>query len=89
MNPPWVKTAPEVLRHTFLTPEYQEATHGLNVKAIYMEVDVAPKDHIKEADAIVAQIRARNTPTIAATIGGRPASADFESYVQRLSLIHI
>jgi len=60
-----------------------KANAGLNVKAIYMEVDVAPSDHVKEADDIVAQCRAGNTPTIAATIGGRPASADFEGYVKR------
>ncbi|MCB1275420.1 amidohydrolase family protein [Prosthecobacter sp.] len=83
MNPPWLKGAPEVLRHDYVTADYLKATAGLNVKAIYMEVDVAPGDHIKEADGIVAQCRAKNTPTIAATIGGRPASADFESYVKR------
>lgn len=83
LNLPWLKGAPEVLRHDFLTADYQKAFAGLNVKAIYMEVDVAESDHIKEADSIVAQCRAKNTPTIAATIGGRPASADFESYVKR------
>ncbi len=85
LNPPWLKGAPEVLRHDFLTTDYQQAFAGLNVKAVYMEVDVATSDHIKEADSIVAQCRAGNTPTIAATIGGRPASADFESYVKRYS----
>jgi L-fuconolactonase len=83
INPPWLSTAPEVLRHDYGNAEYQSATTGLNVKAIYMEVDVAPKDHVKEADDVVAQCRAGNTPTVAATIGGRPASNDFESYVRR------
>lgn len=83
LNLPWLGGAPEVLRHDFLTADYQQAFAGLNVKAIYMEVDVAPSDHIKEADGIVAQCRAGNTPTIAATIGGRPSSSDFESYVKR------
>lgn len=83
LNLPWLKGAPEVLRHDFLTADYVKAFAGLNVKAIYMEVDVAPGDHIKEADGIVAQCRAKNTPTIAATIGGRPASEHFESYVKR------
>lgn len=80
---PWLDGAPEVLRHDFLTTDYVKAFEGLNVKAIYMEVDVAPGDHVKEADLIVQQCRDGNTPTIAATIGGRPASADFESYIQR------
>jgi len=83
ISPPWIKGAPEVLRHDFVTADYMKATAGLNVKAIYMEVDVAPGDHIKEADGIVQQCRAGNTPTIAATIGGRPASAEFEKYVKR------
>ena len=83
LNLPWLGGAPVVLRHDYVTADYLKATAGLNVKAIYMEVDVAPKDHIKEADGIVAQCRAGNTPTIAATIGGRPASAEFESYVKR------
>jgi len=83
ISPPWIKGAPEVLRHDYVTADYVKATAGLNVKAIYMEVDVAPSDHIKEADGIVAQCRAGKTPTIAATIGGRPASDDFESYVKR------
>jgi len=83
LNLPWLGGAPEVLRHDFLTADYQQAFAGLNVKAIYMEVDVASSDHTKEADGIVAQCRAANTPTIAATIGGRPSSPDFESYVKR------
>jgi predicted TIM-barrel fold metal-dependent hydrolase len=83
INPPWLSTAPEVLRHDYGNAEYQSATTGLNVKAIYMEVEVAPKDHVKEADDVVAQCRAGNTPTVAATIGGRPASDNFESYVRR------
>ncbi len=83
ITPPWIQAAPEVLRHDFVTADYVKANAGLNVKAIYMEVDVAPKDHVKEADAIVAQCRAGNTPTMAATIGGRPSSSDFETYVKR------
>ena len=83
INPPWLGGAPEILRHDYGNAEYQKATAGLNVKAIYMEVDVAPKDHVKEADDVVAQCRAGNTPTVAATIGGRPASDNFESYVRR------
>lgn len=83
ISPPWLDGAPEVLRHDFVTTDYLKANAGLNVKAIYMEVDVAPKDHGKEADDIVAQCLAGNTPTIAATIGGRPSSPHFETYVKR------
>jgi L-fuconolactonase len=80
---PWLGNAPEVLRKDFLVADYQKAFAGLNVKAIYMEVDVAPSDHIQEADDIVAQCRAGNTPTVAATIGGRPSASDFKSHVKR------
>ena len=83
LNLPWLKSAPDVLRHDYRTADYLKAYEGLNVKAIYMEVDVAPSDHVKEADWIVALCREGGTPTMAATIGGRPAAADFESYVQR------
>lgn len=83
ISPPWVAGAPEVLRHDFTNADYAKAFAGLNVKAIYMEVDVAPEDHVKEADALVAQCRAGDTPTLAATIGGRPSSAGFEKYVMR------
>lgn len=86
MNPPWLTGAPEVLRHDYHTVEYLKAYEGLNVKAVYMEVDVAPADHVKEADTIVRQCREGITPTIAATIGGRPASPDFESYLQRAAV---
>jgi len=82
MSPPWLEGAPEVLRHNYGSHEYAQATRGLNVKAIYMEVDVAPQDHVREAQEIVAVCRARNTATIAATIGGRPASPDFENYIK-------
>ena len=80
---PWLDDAPEILRHNYTTKEYAAAFAGYNVKSVYMEVDVAPADHVKEADTIVAQCRSGHTSTIAATIGGRPASADFETYVKR------
>lgn len=85
ISPPWLKGAPEVLRPDYQTQEYVKACAGLNVKAIYMEVDVAPEDHIREAETIVQQCRDGKTPTIAATIGGRPASANFEAYLRRFS----
>ena len=47
VSPPWLAGAPEVLRHDFTNADYMQAFAGLNVKAIYMEVDVAPEDHVK------------------------------------------
>ena len=80
---PWLDDAPEILRHNYTTPLYQKAFAGYNVKSIYMEVDVAPSNHIKEADLIVDLCRKGRSTTIAATIGGRPASPGFEAYVKR------
>lgn len=83
LNMPWLDGAPAILRRDYGTDEYRAAYAGYNVKAIYMEVDVDPADHIKEAGLIVNQCRSGKTPTVAATIGGRPASPDFESYLGR------
>ncbi len=85
LSPPWLEGAPEILRHTYGVQEYQKAVGGLNVKAVYMEVDVAPKDHVAEADAIIALCETRSSPTVAATIGGRPWTDGFEKYVRRYS----
>lgn len=83
LSPPWLENAPAVLRNTYGSQEYAQATRGLHIKAIYMEVDVAPKDHEREADEIVEVCRAHKTATIAATIGGRPAASGFENYLKK------
>lgn len=84
VNPPWLKGAPETLRQRHATPEYLEATQGLNVvKAVYMEVDVAPADHVAEAEHVIELCRSKKNPTVAAVIGGRPASDGFAAYVNR------
>lgn len=80
---PWLAGAPVVLRKNYGTEEYRAAFAGLNAKAIYMEVDVAPKHHEKEAEFVVDLCREGRTPTVAATIGGRPASAQFENYITK------
>jgi L-fuconolactonase len=80
---PWLADAPEVLRHDFGDAEYAAAFSGFNVKAIYMEVDVHPDDHQKEADWIAAKCESGKTSTVAATIGGRPDSPEFAAYVKR------
>lgn len=80
---PWLAGAPAVLRKDYRTEEYRAAFAGLNVKAIYMEVDVAPKHHEREADFVVGLCREGKKPTLAATIGGRPASAQFEDYITK------
>lgn len=81
---PWLAGAPEVLRQSYRTQEYLAATRGLNVQAIYMEVDVNPAQHDAEAEHIVRLCRSDEHPTTAAVVGGRPAAADFAEYVRRL-----
>lgn len=82
---PWLKEAPEILRHNYRTEEYREATRGLNVqRAVYMEVDVDPKQHVAEMEFVVGLARGKNNITVAAVVGGRPASPEFPQYVKRL-----
>lgn len=84
VNPPWLKGASETLRQRYTTPEYLDATHDLNlVKAVYMEVDVAPEDHVAEAEHVIGLCRSGQHPTVAAVIGGRPAGDGFAAYVNR------
>ena len=85
IQPPWLQGASPILRRSYTNEDYARATEGLQVRTVYMEVDVAPKDHILEADMVVAQCRARNTPMLGATIGGRPDAPDFTRYVRRFA----
>ena len=58
--------------------EFAKATEGLNVvQAVYMEVDVAPEDQVKEADTLIEICRGRRRPTVAAVISGRPGQEAF------------
>ncbi|MGV2335870.1 MAG UNVERIFIED_CONTAM: hypothetical protein LVR18_17705 [Planctomycetaceae bacterium] len=83
---PWLKGAPEILRHNYGLPEYAQATAGMNVvQAVYMEVDVRPEDHVLEAETLVQICRSGNAPTIAAVISGRPGLPTFEPYIKGLS----
>lgn len=80
---PWLQDAPDILKHNYRPQEYAQATAGLNVKAVYMEVDVDPADHDKEAQYVIGLCRSGKEFTRGAVIGGRPASADFEKYIAR------
>lgn len=82
-NLPWLGGAPEILRHSYRTEEYLAATAGLNVRAIYMEVDVAETELGNEADFALTLARSGQTPTLAAVIGGRPDARAFPAYLKR------
>jgi predicted TIM-barrel fold metal-dependent hydrolase len=81
---PWLQNAPEIYRQNYRTPEYQEATKGLNIKAVYMEVDVDAAQRQAEAEYVISLAKAKTNPTIAAVIGGRPDSPHFENYIKPL-----
>ena len=78
---PWLSGVPPVLNQSYRTEEYRAATEGLNIRAVYMEVDVAPEQHAAEAELVLDLARSGKNPTIAAVIGGRVASPGFADYV--------
>lgn len=80
---PWLDNAPEVYRHSYRPEEYADATKGLNIRAVYMEVDVDPTQRPTEAQYIIDICRAKTAATRAAAIGGRPDDPGFEKYVKR------
>lgn len=80
---PWLGGAPEILRHSYRTEEYRAATAGLDVRAIYMEVDVAESALVAEAEFVLGLAQAGQTPTCAAVIGGRPDAPGFAAYLKR------
>ncbi len=81
---PWIKVGEEPLGRSYGPAEFAEATRGLDVvQAVYMEVDVAPEQRAAEADSILDLIRSGKAPTVAAVIGGRPASEEFRAYLDR------
>ncbi|MEZ6137957.1 MAG: amidohydrolase family protein [Pirellulaceae bacterium] len=83
-QPPWLAGADAKIAAKHDTNDYRAETEGLNVvKAVYMEVDVAPADQIKEAEYVLALIQAGKTPTVGAVISGRPNSEQFAKYVAK------
>lgn len=83
-QPPWLNGADAKITSKHDMQDYLAETAGLGVaKAVYMEVDVAEKDQNAEADFILNIIRAKNSPTVAAVISGRPGSTGFADYMKR------
>lgn len=82
-NLPWVKGAGK-LNRSFVMDDYYEATKGLNVvKSVYMEVDVAPEQRVKEAEYVIAICKSKKTPMRAAVISGEPSAPDFKDYIKQ------
>src|SRR4051812_12442158 len=78
---PWIAKK-DLLDRNYLPSDYAEAVKGLNVvAAVYMEVDVDPKQQQAEADHLVAICRKGDTLTKAAVVSGRPDDDGFARYV--------
>jgi hypothetical protein len=76
IRPPWIESATgrakEVLAHDYKLADFAEASKGLKVtRAVYMEVDVAESDEIKEADYVTRICTGGKSPMEAAVISGR------------------
>ena len=77
----WMKEGAP-LAHSFTPKEYAAAIEGSNVvKSVYMEVDVIDTYQQVEADYLIDLIQSGKTPTVAAVLGGHPASEGFKKYV--------
>ena len=81
---PWLEGSDAVLNRTMHLAEYAEATKGLSIRSIYMEVDVDEKQLRDEANHILEICRSGGT-TEAAVLGGRPDSPEFSAYLDFLS----
>lgn len=83
-RPPWLRDAPKILSQRYDTAEYLVATRGLNVvKAVYMEVDVDPKQQVEEALHVIELSKSDKHPTAGAVISGRPNADSFAKYINR------
>jgi len=83
-QPPWLAGAPKILAQSYVTKDYLQATKGLNVvKAVYMEIDVAPQQQVEEAEYVTGLAKSDDYPTTGAVISGRPNSENFKPYILR------
>ena len=88
IRPPWIEAATgrarEVLARDYRLADFAEAARGLKVtRAVYMEVDVAESDEVKEAEYVSRLCAEGRSPLVAAVISGRPASDGFGDYLDR------
>lgn len=82
-HPPWLQGAPEIIAKPHVTADFIRETRGLNVvKAIYMEIDVAPRQQVEEAQHVIELSASDEHPTVAGVISGRPNEAGFEAYIR-------
>ncbi|MFO0877663.1 MAG: amidohydrolase family protein [Gemmataceae bacterium] len=79
---PWI-TAGSFLDRDYLPKDYAEAIRGTGIRtAVYLEVDVDPKQQQAEADYIAGLCKSGATPTRVAVISGRPGDDGFAAYIR-------
>ena len=83
VDPPWLTGAANILRLSYGPEEYREATRGLNMRSIYMEIDAAEADLDEEARTVIDWCGVKGSQMVGAIIGGRPASEGFGDYLGR------
>ncbi|MEZ5944549.1 MAG: amidohydrolase family protein [Planctomycetaceae bacterium] len=81
---PWL-TDDSPLARNFVTSDYLKATASEDVRAVYMEVDVAANQKRAEAEHVVNLSRDKAKTTVAAVVGGDPGLEGFADYVKFLS----
>jgi predicted TIM-barrel fold metal-dependent hydrolase len=75
----------EILGRSYGLNDYAVASEGLHVKrAVYMEVDVAENEQLKEVEFIAKVCAGGKAPTVAAVVSGRPAADGFKDYLDLL-----
>lgn len=82
MQPTIVKSS-GVHRPLYGPVEYAEATRGLNVKAVYMEVDSPADQRAAEAEYAIGLCHDRTQATIAAVIGAWPDDPALAAFIER------
>jgi len=81
LNLPWLPTDGP-LAGDHLMSDYLREARGLGIaRTIYMEVDVPPEQHVREAELALSMCGKRGSPMVGAVIGGRPASYGFADYM--------
>ncbi len=78
----WLQGTSDVLKRNYLTPDYLEATRGLNFqKSVYLEVDVAVAQQRAEAEYLIELVESGKHPTVAGVISGRCDTPEFADYI--------
>lgn len=82
---PWLEKSPKLLKRNYTTEHYLAATKGLSVRAVYMEVNVAPEQKAAEARHVIRLSESDEHPTCAAVISGIPSTPEFAAHIKKFA----